>query len=253
MRKIINWKLYFVLLIISIFSIISISPYALTLQADSLQNLPIPIPLALLLSVLQSSVIFSILIFFGLKLSNKVGLGLPILESYIVKAKVRNNINAILKPSIFAGIIIGLIIISLDFLFIKIGVTLEGSATISAWKGFLASFYGGIGEEILLRLFFMTFIVWVFSKLTKSEEIIKNNFMMWLSIVLTALMFGLGHLPATASLTALTPIIVFRSLLLNGIGGIVFGWLYWKKGLESAMIAHFSADIMLHVVFVLIL
>jgi membrane protease YdiL (CAAX protease family) len=35
--------------------------------------------------------------------------------------------------------------------------------------------------------------------------------------------------------------------LLNGIGGVVFGWLYWKKGLESAMIAHFSADIVLHV------
>lgn len=27
----------------------------------------------------------------------------------------------------------------------------------------------------------------------------------------------------------------------------VFGWLYWKKGLESAMIAHFSADIIIHV------
>jgi membrane protease YdiL (CAAX protease family) len=35
--------------------------------------------------------------------------------------------------------------------------------------------------------------------------------------------------------------------LLNAIWGIVFWYLYWKKGLESSMIAHFSADIMLHV------
>jgi membrane protease YdiL (CAAX protease family) len=31
--------------------------------------------------------------------------------------------------------------------------------------------------------------------------------------------------------------------------GILFGWIYWKKGLEAAMVAHFSTDIVLHVIF----
>jgi len=35
---------------------------------------------------------------------------------------------------------------------------------------------------------------------------------------------------------------------LNGLGGLAFGWLYWKQGLESAMMAHFLADIVLHVI-----
>jgi membrane protease YdiL (CAAX protease family) len=35
---------------------------------------------------------------------------------------------------------------------------------------------------------------------------------------------------------------------LNGLGGLAFGWLYWKRGLESAIMAHFSADIVLHVI-----
>jgi len=34
----------------------------------------------------------------------------------------------------------------------------------------------------------------------------------------------------------------------NTIGGVVFGWLYWKHGLEHAMLAHFGADIIVHVV-----
>jgi hypothetical protein len=34
---------------------------------------------------------------------------------------------------------------------------------------------------------------------------------------------------------------------LNGLLGVGFGWLYWKYGLESAMLGHFSADIVLHV------
>ena len=38
------------------------------------------------------------------------------------------------------------------------------------------------------------------------------------------------------------------TLLLNGVAGVAFGWLYWKRGLEMAMLAHFSADIVLHVI-----
>jgi len=33
---------------------------------------------------------------------------------------------------------------------------------------------------------------------------------------------------------------------------VVFGWLYQTRGLESAMIAHFSADIVLHVLLALL-
>ncbi|MDD3715217.1 MAG: CPBP family intramembrane metalloprotease, partial [Atribacterota bacterium] len=33
------------------------------------------------------------------------------------------------------------------------------------------------------------------------------------------------------------------------VAGLAFGWLYWTRGLESSMIAHFSADIVLHVLF----
>jgi len=50
----------------------------------------------------------------------------------------------------------------------------------------------------------------------------------------------------------LNPLFITRALLLNGLGGLAFGWLYWKQGLESAMIAHFSADIVLHVITTLV-
>jgi membrane protease YdiL (CAAX protease family) len=38
-----------------------------------------------------------------------------------------------------------------------------------------------------------------------------------------------------------------RTIALNAVGGLVFGWLYWKRGIEMAMLGHFSADIVLHV------
>jgi hypothetical protein len=46
----------------------------------------------------------------------------------------------------------------------------------------------------------------------------------------------------------LNPLFITRALVLNGLGGLAFGWLYWKQRLESVMMAHFSADIVLHVI-----
>ena len=40
---------------------------------------------------------------------------------------------------------------------------------------------------------------------------------------------------------------VARTVLLNAVAGVVFGWLYWKRGLEMAMLAHFGGDLVLHV------
>jgi membrane protease YdiL (CAAX protease family) len=94
-----------------------------------------------------------------------------------------------------------------------------------------------------MRLFLMTLFIWVGMKLFRHTQPSKVGII--ISIFLAAIIFGLGHLPITASLTTITTIVVIRAIVLNGIGGIVFGWLYWKKGLESAMIAHFTTDVFL--------
>ena len=33
----------------------------------------------------------------------------------------------------------------------------------------------------------------------------------------------------------------------NGTPGLVFGWLYWRRGLIAAMLAHFGLDLVLKV------
>ena len=121
----------------------------------------------------------------------------------------------------------------------------------AAWKGFLASFYGGIAEEIQLRLLVMSLFAWLGSFISKTSEGKPTSAIFWIANILAAILFGLGHLPATAALIPLTPLVITRAIVLNGLGGIAFGYLYWKRGLESAMIAHFSADIVLHVLFAL--
>jgi membrane protease YdiL (CAAX protease family) len=66
---------------------------------------------------------------------------------------------------------------------------------------------------------------------------------MWSAILLSALLFGLGHLPVVSALVPLTPVIVLRTVVLNAVGGLLFGWLFWRRSLEAAMLAHASANL----------
>ena len=247
-----NKKIYITLLGASIISIIAVIPYAFTLQADILKLSPLPIPVLAIISIIQSSILFAIAIYLGLKLSNKIGLGLPVLESYFKSKKIEPNLKSIFLTSGYYGILAGVLIIIFDFVFKYLGVsiTLGMNQIPPLWQRIIASLYGGISEELLLRLFFMSLIIWLLSKIMRSKtEITKNNFIMWFAIILAAVSFGLGHLPITSNLTDLTSLVILRAIILNGVGGVIFGWLFWKKGLESAMVAHFTADIVILAIF----
>ena len=73
------------------------------------------------------------------------------------------------------------------------------------------------------------------------------------AIIVVAVLFGLGHLPATAAIAALTPGLVVRALLLNGVAGAAFGYLYWRHGLEAAMAGHMSAHVVMQIPGVMLL
>ncbi len=246
-----NWKLFIILLIMSIFGIVAAFPYTLTIQGSLLQNLTVPLYVLLTGQIIQGTVMFAFAIFAGLYFAKKVGFGLPILEGWLEGREVKSYLKSILGISIGLGILAGILIIGLDYLFSFAGVTInvtQSSINPPAWQGFLVSFYGGINEEILLRLFLMTLLVWIFFKIKKTGEGKPTKAGVWLAIILAAVIFGAGHLTTVMAITTLTPVVIVRTIVLNAVGGIIFGWLYWKKGLESAMISHFSADIVLHVI-----
>lgn len=245
MKNAINWKLFLVLLAASLLTSLMVLPYALTLIHGS--GLEIT-PVILAAQIVQAAVLFSIAIFVGLFLAKRVGFGLPIFEALLKGEKPGAYLGSILRPSVGLGALAAVLIVLFSFPFGSLSVDfLNAEMAVPVWKSFLASFYGGIAEEVLLRLFLMTLFVWITFKIKKTADGKPTAAGIWFAIVFSSLIFGLGHLPITSGITAVTPVVVLRAIVLNGIGGIIFGWLYWKKGLESAMISHFSADIVLHV------
>jgi membrane protease YdiL (CAAX protease family) len=220
-------------------------PYSLALASSEIEISVI----LLLLTGVQNLILFSAAVFFGLFFSKRIGMGMPILQNTLEGKKQTKKLKQIIAPSICFGVLAGILIILLSIPFNKLIPELNlFKVSVSVWKAFLASFYGGIAEEVLLRLFLVSFLVWITFKIKKTNDKQPTDFGIWASIIAASVIFGLGHLPATAQITSLTGVVVIRAVVLNSIGGVIFGRLYWKKGLESAMIAHFSADIVLHII-----
>lgn len=255
-----NRKLFFILWIASVFGVVAVIPYALTLQAPLLEKTDLPLPLETLipLQVAANALILGLVVAAGLWLAARTGLGAPLLENWLEKSPPRYPWKEILFLGITVGIISAVLIALADYFLFEprvnaqlsaMGIPLPETLKPPAWQGFLASFYGGITEEIFLRLFFLTLLAWLGSFVHRDREGRPTHAVLWIATILAAVAFGLGHLPATAAAgLPLTPLIITRALVLNGVVGMAAGWLYWSFGLESAMIAHFSADIILHVI-----
>lgn len=170
--------------------------------------------------------------FIGYILADKLGLWKPI----------RFEKNKLITTLIIS--VIGGILLSLDYW--TFGNIIDGiqSATVSGMtgSGIIASvLYGGIIEEVMMRLFFMSlvaFAIWkVFCRKYDREHIPSSVFIS--ANILAAVAFAAGHLPATISTFGqLTPLLVLRCFLFNGGFGVLFGWLYRKYGLVYSMTSH---------------
>ena len=174
MRNAINWKLFLVLLAASVAASVSVLPFVLALRPDIQQVLT---PAILLGQVIQTIIVFSIAIFVGLYLAKRVGFGLPVLEGALGGKKASGHLKSILGLSIGMGVVATTLVILFSLMFWNISHTLlDVEMSIPTWKATLASFYGGVAEEILCRLFLMTLFVWISSKIKKSILSCLNAF-----------------------------------------------------------------------------
>ncbi len=81
-----------------------------------------------------------------------------------------------------------------------------------------AMLYGGITEEILMRWGLMSLLAWMAWKVLKQGVTLPSQGIYQGAIVLAALVFGLLHLPATAAIVPLTPLVIIRAILSSRTG-----------------------------------
>jgi hypothetical protein len=206
-------------------------------------------PALKLLSLIQPAVILSVAVLVGVLLAGKVGLSSPVAEA---AASGGDSVSAF-KPQIVPGIVGGLAggiaivliaLVSKQFLAPEVVVRIGEFGKVLPLPTRLL--YGGITEELLLRWGLMTFLVWAAWRLFQKRQARPKPTYFVGAIVISSLVFGIGHLPVAFMLF---PEITFALTLFVIVGnsafGLIAGYLYWKKGLESAMIAHAVTHVVL--------
>ena len=225
--------LLFILGFLGIISMVPLIPELLALQSEPLT---ISVEMLQVISVIQSSVLLLFMVWLGAVFSKKVGLASPVAFALSNSKGVYKALKPQLIPA-FIGGVIGGIILSIISGYLPTEFLSVAGAFVPPW--YTKVLYGGITEELLVRWGLMSFIVWGLYRLTQTSGSVIKSHNYILAIIVSALIFGMGHLPIVFALASdITFYLVTYIVMANAAFGFIAGYLYWKYGLECAIGAH---------------
>ena len=242
------WRIFWLLLFAAVAGMIGVLPYVFSLFGKPLEldNLTMPLPTFVAVQIMHSSIAFGMIIVLGLLLAPKAGIEMPLLGEWLYHG--RRPLVSSLGPPALAGLIVGAVtVLLMFFVFLPRVPGWPSEAGVPIWQRLLACVYGGINEELLMRLFLLSFVLWLLQKITRTTAR-SSNALFWTGNIIVALLFGAAYLPTSAKLIELTPVAIVAIMSLKGGAGLVFGYLCWHRGLEAAILAHFSSDLVLHLI-----
>ena len=209
-----------------------------------LQNLPdFPVPVLTLLSIINPAFLVIAAAAVGALVAPRVGLGSLLADRAGRVGDTGDEPAATDKTpgigvALLAGVAAGLLLMAAGTL---APFPAQLAAAPEAGAGFrdalLNALYGGLGEEVIARWGLLTLLAWAFNRFRNTGTIEASR--MWPAILVTALLFGIFQLPTTMGAAPLTAGLVGWTVALNGLTGVLYGWLYWRHSLEAAMVAHF--------------
>jgi hypothetical protein len=210
----------------------------------------------------------------GLLAARAMGFGAPILEMWLRGEPVRPQLRSVFVPALLVGVLIGLWAMVPDLPILHPNRQLlqrQGEKILDSSAGAkvaefvrrtsgppltsaeltLSYVCGAIPGELTGRLLFLSGIAWILAKATGTSPKDGSRTLIWASILLTVAVGATLHLAWQS---------VFEKLMFNALGGISLpngphwlmitrlllrmipigvglGWLYVRRGLESAVIA----------------
>ncbi len=107
-----------------------------------------------------------------------------------------------------------------------------------AWRPWALGFESSVIEEVVFRLFLMSVACWIAARVVRGRRAAEV-----VALAFSSLAFGAAHLPAWLAAAPAGAALIACVLLLNGIGGALFGWVFWRWGLPYAILCHLAGDV----------
>lgn len=120
---------------------------------------------------------------------------------------------------------------------------LQARAQAPAWLPWALATEASVLEELVFRLFLFTLVVWLCARGWRHPPERIRGVWVWSANAISALAFAAVHLPAWLGALEPTAVLIAAVVALNAIAGVFLGYLYWRWGIEAAILAHFAADL----------
>lgn len=198
--------------------------------------LPVPMWVAVSASLLQSGLLLALAAWVGTALAPEIGFGAPALEALMARRPLMGCFRKPAIAGVCCGFLGGICLFALGYVTPAELAARPNQFNISLLSRIL---YGGITEEILVRWFLTSAFAWLAWRVFQRRQGIPKPLYVWAAIGASAVLFAAGHLPAAAAMLGSLPPNVI-SFVIGGTApfGMLFGYLFWRYGLEAAVLAH---------------
>lgn len=195
-----------------------------------------------LLAIIQPSVLVLAFAALGLWAGRGLGLDAPVVRAWAERRPMLPALRPQLVPATIAGAAAALVLVLFWFQVSAMPAVASKLGTLEL-PLVTKLLYGGVVEELMLRWGLMSFFAWLVWRLAGRPSP-PPAWILWTAILLSAILFAAGHLPVLyLLLPAPPPQLVLMVIAGNSVPGMLFGWLFWRRGLEAAMIAHALAHL----------
>lgn len=167
-----------------------------------------------------------------------IGLGPP-LNLVTLSPRHRARLGRHALQSVAFGVLAAFLIAAIDHFFFN-GETAKRTPALDEHPTpvarVLVTFIGGLGEELYFRVFFATVVasvVWLALRRVVAQREGAVTVAQWTGTITAMVYVGLWHTWMVADPSGDT-----RVMAMNSVGNLLYGWTYWRRGLEFAVLTH---------------
>lgn len=197
---------------------------------------------------LNTGLMLAAMIALGTVAAREVGLYSVFAPQLPTALRLRRNSLHWAQAAIVLGIVIALAQFAFDLGFWRIVphnrlLALRHAAQLSAASPLSRLLFQALTDELMLRWGLMSGVLWVLALLFHQKSRPRSA-LVWIAIVIVSILSALGDAPALINMLAIDPasVIILRTTIVSAVAGLAYGWLYWKHGLEAAVLAHVLAQ-----------
>ncbi|WP_255576041.1 abortive infection protein [Comamonas sp. Y33R10-2] len=194
--------------------------------------------------VLGLGVLLALAIGIGLKLGSQVGLSSPLVHAAVQGRTPWRGMRVLSLPGLAGGVAGAAWMVTLTMVWPE---SMAFVAPVYDLPLLPKILYGGFTEELLLRFGLLSLVMWLLWRALGSPEQRPSWQLGWLAIFIAAVLSGgiLVYLGWTA-VAAMTATALLQLLACEVVYGLLSGILFWRYGLESAMLAHVVTYLLSH-------